>query len=218
MLGCLFQAVISLKFKRDVTDKDEVQSTKLSARIQMSEAKHTNHVTETPDVSYIKNLDVTHEVSDVHVTGIVKFLVGLSLLTIGTFLLVWALFGVFEKAATEPKPSPMTLTEKDRLPPEPRLQSAPGFAEDLEKTAAIKNEQQPAQKEESGNAITAGGAQPKGALYEIDILRRHWHEVLKNGPVDQSGKTFGLPIEKAKEEVLQQGLPVRGQTAGSSRQ
>jgi hypothetical protein len=184
----------------------------------MSDSKHTSHVTETPDVSYLKNIDVTHEVSDVHVSGIVKFLAGLSVLTIGTFLLVWAMFGAFEKAATEPQPSPMTLTEKDRLPPEPRLQSAPGLAEDLEKTAAIKNEQQPAQKEESGNAITAGGAQPKDALYEINILRRHWNEVLKKGPVDQSGKRYGLPIEKAKEEVLQQGLPTRGQTADSRKQ
>jgi hypothetical protein len=186
----------------------------------MSSSKHTSHVTETPDVSYIKNIDVTHEVSDVHVSGIVKFLAGLSVLTIGTFLLVWALFGVFQKAATEPKPSPMTLTEKDRLPPEPRLQSAPGFAEDLEKTAAIKNEQARKKEEagkESGNAITAGGAQPKDALYEINILRRHWNEVLKNGPVDESGKQFGLPIDKAKEEVLRQGLPVRTQAADSSR-
>src|SRR6266403_324009 len=138
----------------------------------MSDSKQTSHVTETPDVSYIKNIDVTHEVSDVHVAGIVKFLVGLSVLTIGTFLLVWALFGVFEKAATEPQPSPMA--ERGRLPPEPRLQSAPGFAGDPEKTAAIKKEE-PGKKEESGNAITAGGAQPKGALYEIDILRRHWN-------------------------------------------
>jgi hypothetical protein len=180
----------------------------------MSDSKHTSHVTETPDVSYIKNIDVTHEVSDVQVAGIVKFLAGLSVLTIGTFLLVWALFGVFEKAATEPPPSPMA--EKGRLPPEPRLQAAPGFAEDLEKTAAIKNEQAGKKEsagKETGNAITAGGAQPRDELFEIAILRRHWHEVLKNGPVDPSGKPYGLPIEKAKEEVLRQGLPVRTQPA-----
>src|SRR3979411_772269 len=125
----------------------------------MVDSKHTSHVTETPDVSYIKNIDVTHEASDVHVPGIVKFLVGLAVLTIATFFLVWALFRTFENRTVEPKPSPMALTEKDRLPPEPRLQSAPGFAEDLEKSAAIK-------KEASGNAITAGGAQPKDPLYE----------------------------------------------------
>jgi hypothetical protein len=169
----------------------------------MSNSKHV-HATETPDVSYIKNADVTHETSDVYVSGIVKFLVALSVLTIATFVLVWGLFRSFENNTTDVRPSPMAQTEKDRLPPEPRLQGAPGFAEDLERTTATK-------KEESGNAITAGAAQPKDALYEINILRRHWRDVLENGPADQSGKRYGMSIEKAKEEVLQQGLPVRKQ-------
>jgi hypothetical protein len=177
----------------------------------MSKLKQETHVTETPDVSYIKNVDVTHEQSDVYVSGIVKFLLGLSVLTIATFILTWGLFRAFEKNIVETRPSPMALTEKDRLPPEPRLQGAPGFAEDLEKTTATR-------KEESGNAITAGAAQPKDALYEINILRRHWNDVLANGPVDQGGKRYGMPIEKAKEEILKQGLPVRGRTAVSSKQ
>jgi hypothetical protein len=170
----------------------------------MSNSKHDGHETETPDVSHIKNVDVNHEVSDVYVSGIVKFLVGLSVLTIATFFLMWGFFRVLQKQETEPARLPMALTEKDRLPPEPRLQGAPGFAEDLEKTAAIK-------QEESGNAITAGASQPKDALYEINILRRHWNDVLEFGPVDQGGKRYGMPIEKAKEEILKQGLPMRKQ-------
>lgn len=166
--------------------------------------KHDGHVTETPDVSYIKNIDVTHEVSDVHVAGIVKFLAALTVLTIATFFMVWGFFRVLEKQEVEPARSPMAQTEKDRLPPEPRLQSAPGFAEDLEKVASIK-------KEETGSAITAGASQPKDALYEIHILQSHWQDLLDNGPIDQSGKRYGLPIEKAKEEILKQGLPVRKQ-------
>jgi hypothetical protein len=170
----------------------------------MSNSKHDGHVTETPDTSYIKNVDVNHEVSDVYVSGIVKFLIGLSVLTIATFFMMWGFFRVLQNQESEPPRSPMALTEKDRLPPEPRLQGAPGFAEDLEKTAAIK-------QEESGSAITAGAAQPKDALYEINILRRHWNDVLEFGPIDQSGKRYGMPIEKAKEEILKQGLPVRKQ-------
>ena len=177
----------------------------------MANSKPYGHVTETPDVSYIKNVDVTHEVSDVYVSGIVKFLVGLSLITIATFFLMWVLFRSFESKSTEAPRSPMAQTEKDRLPPEPRLQGAPGFAEDIEKTTATK-------KEESGSAITAGAAQPKGALWEIEILRRHWNDVLNNGPVDQCGKRYGMPIEKAKEEILKQGLPVRTQAADSRKQ
>jgi hypothetical protein len=170
----------------------------------MSDSKHTHHVTETPDVSYIKNVDVTHEISDVYVPGIVKFLVALSVLTLATFILVWGLFRSFESKSAETPPSPMALSEKDRLPPEPRLQAAPGFAEDLERVTATK-------KEETASAISAGAPRPKEALFEIKILRRHWDDVLENGPIDQSGKPFGMPIEKAKEEILKQGLPVRKQ-------
>ena len=154
--------------------------------------KHDRHVTETPDVSYIKNVDVTHEISDVYVPGIVKFLVALSVLTLATFILVWGLFRSFESTSAETPPSPMALTEKDRLPPEPRLQAAPGFAEDLERVTATK-------KEETASAISAGAPQPKDALFEINILRRHWNDVLENGPVDQSGKRYGMPIEKPRK-------------------
>src|SRR3977135_1074456 len=107
----------------------------------MSTSKHNGHITETPDVSYIKNVDVTHEVSDVQVPGIVKFLVGLSVLTVATFLLVWGLFIAFESKTTEEHRSQMAQTAKDRLPPEPRLQGAPWFAEDLEKNTATKIEE-----------------------------------------------------------------------------
>ena len=174
----------------------------------MSDKKHDGHVTETPDVSYIKNVDVNHETSDVNVPGIVKFLLGLSVLTVVTFFLMWGLFRSLENKITETPRSPMALTEKDRLPPEPRLQGAPGFAEDLEKTTAAK-------KPEAEPAHPAGPAAsaplPKDPLYEIKILRRHWNDVLENGPVDQSGRRYGMPIEKAKEEILKQGLPMRKQ-------
>src|SRR5258706_3950841 len=105
----------------------------------------------------------------------------------------------------------MALTENDRLPPEQRLQGAPGFAADIEKKTATR-------KEESASAITAGAVQPKDALYEIDILRRHWNDVLANGPVDQTGRRYGMPIEKAKEEILKQGLPARPHVADSRMQ
>ena len=32
-----------------------------------------HHVTETPDTAHIKNIDVTHEESDVYIGGIAKF-------------------------------------------------------------------------------------------------------------------------------------------------
>jgi len=166
---------------------------------------HKEHVTETPDTSYIKNVDVTHEVSDVYVGGIAKFVVALAILMVVAFILMWALFVSLEKTARDSPRSPMA---EDRLPPEPRLQGAPGFAEELDKSAAAKET-----KPEMSHESKAGApATPKDPMWEINVLRKHWDDVLENGPVDKDGKRYGMPIEKAKEEVLKQ-LPVREQKA-----
>jgi hypothetical protein len=171
----------------------------------MSDSRHKDHLTETPDVSYIKNVDVTHEASDVYVGGIARFVVGLSVLTIAVFFLMWGLFRMFETRIVEPKRSPMALSDEERLPPEPRLQGAPGFAEELgKKSKTVKSEESPTKHaDESGK--------PKDPLWEIRTLREHWNDVLEHGPLDQGGRRYGLPIEKAKEEILKQGLPVREQ-------
>jgi len=176
----------------------------------MKSSKHNEHVTETPDVPYVTNVDVAHETSDVRIGGIAKFVVGLSILLIVTFLLMWGIFRRLESAEKESPRSPMALSDKERLPPEPRLQGAPGFGESLEKPANAQDE----------IAKTPGGAlrNPKSPLWEINELRNQWNKILENGPVDQNGKPFGMPIEEAKEEILKQGLPVRSQEADGRKQ
>ena len=159
-----------------------------------------HHITETPDTSHIKNVDVTHEVSDVYVGGIAKFVVGLFILMVASFFLMWALFRMLESKTIEEPRSPMALTEKDRLPPEPRLQSAPGFAEELDKTAAGQKEK----KAELSPQITGNTPALKDPMWEIRVLRDQWNEVLKNGPIDQNGQHYGMPIEQAKDQVLKQ--------------
>ena len=103
-----------------------------------SEQDRKVHTTETPDTSHIKNIDVTHEVSDVYIGGIAKFVLGLFVLIVVSFVLMWAMFRMLHSQPVEgEKPrSPMARTDQERLPPEPRLQSAPGFGEELEKSAA----------------------------------------------------------------------------------
>jgi hypothetical protein len=172
----------------------------------MNDSRHkAGHVTETPDVSYIKNVDVTHEASDVYIGGIARFAAGLSVLTIAVFFLMWGMFQVFERRTKEPPPSPMAFSDQERLPPEPRLQGAPGFAEELEKQSKPAKAEEPA-----ANHVRESGG-PKDPLWEIKVLREHWNDVLQRGPVDQNGQRYGMPIEKAKEEILKQGLPVRKQ-------
>ena len=169
----------------------------------MSESKH--HITETPDTSHIKNVDVTHEVSDVSIEGIAKFVLALVILMVVSFVLMWAMFRILDSRVVEPERSPMALSDKERLPPEPRLQGAPGFAESLDKTAQASKEEKP-----PGPEANNGPPPPKDPLFEIQVLRDHWEDVLKNGPVDQNGRRYGMPIEKAKEEVLKE-LKVRKQ-------
>ena len=85
-------------------------------------------------MSHIKNLDVTHEASDVNVSGILKFVMGLTVLWLVVFVLTWGMFRFLNAQETEkePHPGPMAMTEQERLPPEPRLQAARGFGLKLE--------------------------------------------------------------------------------------
>ena len=178
----------------------------------MMEKNYKTHVTETPDISYIRNIDTAHELSDVQVGGIVKFVVGLFVLTVGVFFLTWGMFRMFEARSQESPRSPMALSGKERLPPEPRLQGAPGFGETFEKSATLT----PAEEPEAPGVTRPGN--PKNPLWEIKALRKQWDDVLEHGPIDQNGKRYGMPIEKAKEEILKQGLPAREQKAEGRKQ
>src|SRR5688500_6195065 len=129
----------------------------------MARGKHNGngHQTETPDVSHIKNVDVTHEASDVSVSGIVKFVVGLTVFSVIVSVLMWGLF-IFLNAQEEKKesqPGPMSMSKEERLPPEPRLQSAPGFGVKLE----------------NGEWVRLENREPEA---EFSVLREQWEQKL----------------------------------------
>jgi hypothetical protein len=161
-----------------------------------------HHITETPDASYIKNIDVTHEASDVYIGGIARFVVGLFVLIVVSFVLMWAMFRLLNSQPVpgEKPRSKVALTDKERLPPEPRLQSAPGFSEELEKTQAARNKE----KAELHPEIKGNAPPPKDPIFEIKVLHQQWEDALTHGPSDPSGKRYGMPIEQAKQEVLKQ--------------
>lgn len=154
--------------------------------------KQNGHKTETPDVSHIRNVEVTHETSDVSVTGVLTFVVVLTLATAAVSVGMWGLFRYFAaQEAKEPTRGPMAITEKaKRLPPEPRLQSAPGFELTLE----------------DGKKVDLERAIPQA---EYRALRAQWDENLKTGLKDQSGNVVGMPIKQAMEKVVSEGLPSR---------
>lgn len=179
----------------------------------MANHNQRQHVTETPDTSHIKNRDVTHEASDVQVGSIAKFVIGLLVLTIATHIGLWGMFRLLDAAEAKKETArpPMAMTEAERLPPEPRLQGAPKFGESLEQGQS-KEHAEPATVAASEEMET-----PKDPLWEIKVLNERWHDALEHGPLDKDGKRFGMPIDKAKEEVLKQ-LPVREQKAVGSKQ
>ena len=147
--------------------------------------KGNGHKTETPDVSHIRNVEVTHELSDVNVRAVMTFAVVLAISTIVVFIGVRVLFAFFnqQEARSEPKPGPMALSKQERLPPEPRLQSAPGFAFTTE----------------DGQKQNLELSVPQA---EYRVLRRQWEENLKTGLKDHSGNVVGVPIDQAIDKVV----------------
>jgi hypothetical protein len=146
-------------------------------------------------VSHVRNPDVTHELSDVNVPGILKFVVALVVMTGVVYVLMWLLFGFFnaQEVRKETPPGPMAMSEQDSLPPEPRLQASKGFGVKLE----------------NGEWVNLEIREPQS---EYRVLKEQWDRVLKEGPKDQSGKPAGLPIEQAIQKMVEgQGLPSRPQ-------
>jgi hypothetical protein len=142
---------------------------------------------ETPDVSHIQNPDVSHEASDVNVGSIAKFVIGLFVLTVVTFVLMKLLFKVLENraASLDPPRRPMALSEQERLPPEPRLQAAPGFGVD----------------EGQGKRVNLQLREPQA---EYNVLNKMWTEILA-GKADPRTGQAGMPIDEAMKRVVEDG-------------
>jgi len=154
------------------------------------------HKTETPDVSHIRNEEVTHEVSDISVKGVLTFVVVLGFSIFVVSVGVWMLFRYFSaQEAKEPKPGPMALSQGERLPPEPRLQVAPGFGATLD----------------DGQRVNLERTIPQA---EYRVLRQQWEKELRGELKNPSGNSLSMPIDQAMKQVATAGaLPARTQTA-----
>ena len=144
------------------------------------------HVTETPDVSHIKNVDVTHERSDVDVGALLKFVGALTVMTGFVAVLMWGLFVFFQstesKKDRERPPGPMALSEQERLPPEPRLQSARGFGF---KTA-------------DGQWVSLEKREPQAEYRE---LRQQWDRELNCSGEDAKATQHATPNESGAQHA-----------------
>ncbi len=131
------------------------------------------------------DFDKPYEQNVIGLKGVVGFGVGLLLLILITFGLMAFFINILEadKVLSDGSPNPMRMTDKERLPAEPRLQSAPGFGVESDK-----------------GWVNLELREPQAEYWE---LRKQWKEVWKNGQKDPAtGTIVTMPIEKAKEVFL----------------
>lgn len=136
------------------------------------------------------DFDRTYETNIIGLKGIIYFAVGLFLLIVVTFGLMWFLLNTMEnEAETSDKATelPLTMDKRERLPPEPRLQAAPGFGVET-KNGRDNLELQAPQS-------------------EYRALHEQWEDVWENGQKDEkTGTVITLPIEEAKNKFLEQNV------------
>lgn len=138
------------------------------------------------------DFDKPYEQNVIGLKGIFYFGTGLFVLIVITFALMWAFKGVLEENAKEEKrvTNPMIMSEKERLPPEPRVQAAPGFGVESEHGRV--------------------NLELRAPQAEYRELRKQWEEVWKHGRKDEkTGTMVSMPIDQAKKKVLQQTIKAK---------
>ncbi len=140
----------------------------------------------------INDLNKPYEENEIGLKGILWFGVGLLLLIVITFVLMWALLSVLNDnhRGTAGPANPLAMNQQERLPPEPRLQLAPGFGVESE-----------------AGRVNLELLAPQAEYRE---LHRQWKQIWEQGVKDaKSGTVISLPIEEAKERLLSQGVKSR---------
>ncbi|MBV8858338.1 MAG: hypothetical protein JOZ02_15505 [Acidobacteria bacterium] len=156
--------------------------------------RRRDSIHETPDVSYITNPDVAHEESDVAVRPLLWFVGGLTFFTIITCIAMLLLFKFFQgrEESQELAPSPLARQGTERLPPEPRLQLAPGWE--------VTNDEGKRQDLSYG---TQSNYVPQ-PWSEWILVNREWqHELKEYGWADQQAGTARIPVERAMDLYLE---------------
>ncbi|HEX8558944.1 MAG TPA: hypothetical protein VF668_12620 [Pyrinomonadaceae bacterium] len=156
---------------------------------------------ETPDVSYITNPDVAHEESDVAVRPLLWFVGGLTMFTIVVCVAMLLMFKYFQgrEEALELAPSPLARRGEERLPPEPRLQLAPGWE--------VKTED--GRRHDLSYSAGNAGHVPQ-PWSEYLVVNEEWRRELGSyGWADQQAGTVRVPVEQAMRVYLQRRQAAR---------
>jgi hypothetical protein len=133
-----------------------------------------------------------YEDNEIRLKGILGFAIGLVLLIVITFGLMSAFMTVLKDRSQEDadRPNPLAMSDREKLPPEPRLQAAPGFGVESEK-GRVNLELQASQS-------------------EYRELKAQWETIWKHGRIDEKTGTMTImPIEEAKARFLAQNVKAR---------
>ncbi len=143
----------------------------------MSSKKHENIATD---------LNKPYEENEIGLKGIFSFAIGLFLLIVITFGLMWAFLNVLKDQAKQDNAAqvnPVIMSEKERLPPEPRLQLAPGFGIESEK-----------------GRVNLELVAPNAEFVEY---QEQWIQLWEHGRKDEkTGMMTVMPIDEAKAKFL----------------
>lgn len=139
------------------------------------------------------DLNKPYEENEIRLKGIIGFGIGLFLLIVITFGLMWALLYKLEQFQDEAEAgqvNPMALKDKERLPPEPRLQLAPGFGVDSQ-TGRVNMEL----------------SEPQAEYRE---LHKQWTKLWHEGQKDpKTGTVTVMPINLAVLKLLEEAPKAR---------
>jgi hypothetical protein len=155
----------------------------------MSSKKHSDNAID---------LNKAYEENEIQLKGILGFAIGLFLLIVITFGLMFAFLNVLKDTfADDPSTkNPMAMSDKDRLPPEPRLQLAPGFGVDSEHGRVNLELQAP--------------------QAEYRELKKQWYEMWEKGLKDEkTGAVTMMPLEEAVEKFLSGNIKARSDVAAA---
>jgi hypothetical protein len=133
----------------------------------------------------VRNLNVRHETSDVNIRAVLWLGATLMAGALMAYLFLWGLTDYFKarQAGRELNPTPLA-TERRQIPPEPRLQGAPGHVE--------------------------------SGITEWHRFQEQENELLNSyGWIDRQAGVVRLPVERAKELLLQKGLPALPEIPGT---
>lgn len=140
------------------------------------------------------NFEKPYETNIIGLRGVIYFGVGLVLLVVVTFGLMYVLQNVMENQAQDTKDArnPMMMDDRERLPPEPRLQAAPGFGVDSAENGRVNLELRAPQS-------------------EYRTLKAQWEKMWEEGQRDpKTGMVITTPIEEAKKKLLEQSAQSNG--------